>query len=97
MFQPRVLLSSYDEGCVGGDSLRLIRWPGDPEKAGTFFAHSVVLWAAEVANAFADIAPNRGEVIPPTLLLFTEAGFVSDDWASGASDGDGGLELSLSL
>lgn len=38
-----VFLSSvYDEGNVGGESLSVIKFPGELENAGTFLAHSFV-------------------------------------------------------
>ena len=40
-----------------------MRLPGDPEKAGTFLAHSFVLFANEVLKAFEASASRRGEVL----------------------------------
>jgi hypothetical protein len=37
--------------------------PGDPEKAGTFLAHSFVFLAAEVLKTLEGMAPRRGETV----------------------------------
>ena len=75
-----MILSSYDDGSVGGDSPRLIRLFGELENAGTFFAHSFVLCATEEPWEVDDSASNIGDA---TELSFgvDSIDFVSGDWA----------------
>ena len=79
---------------MGGDPLRLIKFPGDPEKAWTFLAQSLVFCAAEVLNALDDRASSSGEVVPePTGNA--DVGLTSGDWKREGRVVDDGFVVSL--
>jgi len=87
----------YDAGNDGGESLRVIKFPGELENAGTFLAHSFVFWALEVAvKAFDERASRRGDVIDVPFVL-VRGFFISEGMALGERpEFITGLGLSLS-
>jgi hypothetical protein len=64
---------------VGGDPLRLIKFPGDPENAGTFLAQSFVFCAVELLKALDDRASSKGDIVLEEIGN-VDTGLTSGDW-----------------
>jgi len=91
--------SSYDDGCVGGESpIRLMRFPGDPAMpAGPPLAQSFMLGDMLVANEVVDTASSRGDA-PCRPFAEGYEGLISGLWRGGGEGlGEGPLGLSFGL
>lgn len=91
-----MLLSSKDDGTVGGVSLRFIRLPGEPENGGMFLAHSVVLCPVDGLKLGEGRASSSGDdILGLSGFVAVVIGFASDAGSSGGGEGVIGLLSSL--
>jgi hypothetical protein len=82
--------SSYDDGCVGGESpIILMRFPGEPAiPAGAPLVQSFMLGDVLVAREIVETASSRGEAAGGPFVEVYE-GFRSGDWRGGGGGGEG--------